>query len=996
MKAVKLFLKNVGPFCEETVDFSKLTGLFLITGETGSGKTFIFDAMTYALYDTTCGTRGILNNNMLISRNRKADEDSYVVFTFSVGGIYYRVTRYLDKVSRPTTLRAILEVSHDDGVTFELKSEKAEVKKDILEILKLTADEFSKIVLLPQGQFEEFLTSNSDKKKEILKKMFNVEKFSRIVEYIKVKEKKFSDDLLALEKINGQISHGKKLEELESDLELNRRSVSDLSANEKKVNENLTLFSVREKSLNEEKKASEKKSECERFLESEKNKIPEIENLERKLELAKKADSIAVVLKDFQRASLSLDDRKKELKDAERKFLDAEKNLSESLVSFNEIPVLENSVKSLSVEIAALDEKLGKAKDFEKINKKYEDVQKNRQILRIEHEKTEKTLSELKKSLPEDKNIDGYILSLLSEKNELEGCVRDAESKLEDCRKNEVFTAEIKSLEKKIKDCVLLKEQLESSLAEKEKGLETAKTQSKIADLMSQAAKLAAELEDGVPCPVCGSKSHPHPAEGELAFDYGKQIEDLEAEIKSLEKQNGDNEIELGSLRFKFEERKKAVESLGECVPSSEAEKNLADIREKLDSCLKKYSEAENLKKQIDRLEEEILATKNRLNETEKDLAQVETEWNIAKKDLGDDLSAADIEEKLSFSTSRHEELSMKIADTRKVHSACSNAVAECSAYLDSSRKGVAEAEDIFNLAEKAFAEKLSENPEFDGEKSVEDALIPLNIQKSIQSEISAHRESMVRLETQIAAFGEIRESTVVAHEMEIIAAEKDKLSAESEKLSEKLMELNGNCALLESAIEELKKNSKKITEIQNKHKCYQYLRQKFSYKTQLDTWALGAYYSRIVDFASQRFEKLSGGRYRLKQNMDFNSGRANSDTSLDLIVEDTYCGQYSGIASLSGGERFEASLSLALALTDSVRSRNGGVDLDSIFIDEGFGTLDSKTRNLIKPVLEDLQINQKKTVGIISHVEAFKEEITDQIQLDKSGQGTHVKIVKK
>ena len=168
MKPVKLFLKNVGPFHEEKIDFSKLGGIFLITGETGSGKTFIFDAMTYALYDTTCGTRGTLNNNMLISRKRKQDEDSFVEFTFDVSGVYYKVTRYLEKVSRPT--------------------EKSEVKKDILEILKLTADEFSKIVLLPQGQFEEFLTSSSDKKKEILKKMFNVEKFTRIGEYIKTQE----------------------------------------------------------------------------------------------------------------------------------------------------------------------------------------------------------------------------------------------------------------------------------------------------------------------------------------------------------------------------------------------------------------------------------------------------------------------------------------------------------------------------------------------------------------------------------------------------------------------------------------------------------------------------------------------------------------------------------------------------------------------------------------------------------------------------------------
>ncbi|MCR5080560.1 MAG: SMC family ATPase [Treponema sp.] len=996
MKPVKLFLKNVGPFHEEKIDFSKLGGLFLITGETGSGKTFIFDAMTYALYDTTCGTRGTLNNNMLISRKRKQDEDSFVEFTFDVSGVYYKVTRYLEKVSRPTTIKAILEVSYDSGATFEVKSEKAEVKKDILEILKLTADEFSKIVLLPQGQFEEFLTSSSDKKKEILKKMFNVEKFTRIGEYIKTQEKKYADELSSLDELNEQVSHGRKIDELEAELEAGQKSIADLTSEEKKLNRKITSISLHQKSLNDEKNAAEKKAQCKNELEAEKKKSSEIYSLEKILENAKKADSLSVFLKDKQKAAFNFEERKKELRNAEEKFSKAQKDFELSLVSFNEIPKMEEEANVLSVEISALTEKLNKAKEFEIINKIYEDVQKSSQLLKSEHEKAEKSLSELKKMLPEGKNIDEYLISLLSQKNDLEGILKETEKKLKDSLLFEKLSSEISELEVKIRECTLLKTQNEALLEKKSKQLETAKTQSKIASLMSQASLLAAKLEEGIPCPVCGSKNHPHPAVNEFSFDYGKQIEDLEKEIKSIEKKNSENELELNSLKIKLEENKKAAAELGECISSMEAEKNLKENQQKYEECVKKYDDTEKLKEKINLLEDEIKSSVDKLNDAEKKLAQTETEWKLAKKDLGDELSFTAIEEKVSVASAKYDEIVKKIADSRKLHSDCSTSKAECSAYLESSAKALKAAETDFENAENVFLSKLSENKEFADEKAVEKALVSLQEQKKMQTEISVHHENLVRLETLLSSFGETREIDAVEKELEESSALKETLSAEFEKISSQLMELNGKCVLLESSIRDYKKNSEKIADIQKKHRCYQYLKQKFSYKTQLDAWALGAYYSRIVDFASQRFEKLSGGRYRLKQNLDFTSGRANSDTSLDLLVEDTYFGQYSGIASLSGGERFEASLSLALALTDSVKSRKGGIELDSIFIDEGFGTLDAKTRNLIKPVLNDLQINQKKTVGIISHVEAFQEEIHDQIQLEKEDGETHVKIVKK
>ena len=161
--------------------------------------------------------------------------------------------------------------------------------------------------------------------------------------------------------------------------------------------------------------------------------------------------------------------------------------------------------------------------------------------------------------------------------------------------------------------------------------------------------------------------------------------------------------------------------------------------------------------------------------------------------------------------------------------------------------------------------------------------------------------------------------------------------------------------------------------------------------KLQFDSWVLGIYFEQVISFASKRFYDISNGRYNFKIAEYENGGKGNSKKGLDLLVIDSFTGSERPTSTLSGGETFMASISLALALTDVVQNRSGGIQLDSLFIDEGFGTLDNETLDKAIGVLNELQ--ETKMVGIISHVDSLQSVIPSIIKVEKTQYGSHIKI---
>ena len=211
MKPLLIKLRNIGPFVNEEIDFSKLENMFLITGNTGAGKTFIFDAMTFALYGSVCGSRG---EESIQLRSKytdvKDDSDAYVEFSFDVGGTIYRVNRtlaykYVNKNNKEATKDSVVileqyDIEKKSFIAFD--EQKSQIDARIQSIIGLKKDEFSKIILLPQGAFSSFLKENSKDKAETLKKLFPVESYTQIMENVKDKAKELKQEIDA---INNQI-----------------------------------------------------------------------------------------------------------------------------------------------------------------------------------------------------------------------------------------------------------------------------------------------------------------------------------------------------------------------------------------------------------------------------------------------------------------------------------------------------------------------------------------------------------------------------------------------------------------------------------------------------------------------------------------------------------------------------------------------------------------------------------------------------------------------
>ena len=920
MRPLKLKISAFGPYSGTTeFDFTKLGkgGLYLITGDTGAGKTTIFDAITYALYGEPSGK----NREVSMLRSKYADESTptEVELTFSYRDKEYHVKRnpeYEREAKRgggTTKQIANAEITYPDG---KVVSKVKDVDNAIKEIIGIDRNQFCQIAMIAQGDFLKLLLAPTKDRMEIFRHIFKTELFRDLQDRLKRESGKLSDECEVIKRSISQYIGGIVCDEDNTDfIEVSKAKNGNMT-----IEDTIALL---EKLIGDDEHLEK---------ELEKNKT----SLQKELDSVKASVNKA---KDIIKAKADFEKNEAELKAA----IENQKLLSENLETEKskqpEVKEINEQVVALKVLLPDYDELNDKQLAFDKNKEFIECSQKNI----VEMETTIKTNEEEISALGEEsKGLDkaGEVkIQLENEKKTL----RENADKLKNLKGN------IASLEKSQAEYSRSVEIYKEKQAIAEKIDSEYKQQNRVY-LDAQAGILADTLKDNEPCPVCGSTTHPSIAAKPENAPTKEELEVLQSKLDEANNNANHARNNSSSLKGAFDEKEESVLSevhvlLGDAavdVAKSIIENKLSDIETAMAEVDCKIKEEEKKIERRAEIEKLLPQKKEELETLKKKLTEIADE---VKSEVAENDSLAkridELKVKLTFGT--------KIAAENEIKTVSQKVEHIVSDFEQAYKKMNENNEQIASLraAKDEIAKRLGEDTDIDLEKTNEKLSLLENEQRILESKA---KNIHSRMNANRSALNNIKEKSG-----DLIVTEKKYAWVK---------------ALSNTANGQLTGKE----------------------KIMLETYIQMNYFDRIIARANTRLMIMTDGQYDLIRRKEALSKSGQSGLDLDVI--DHYNGTHRSVKTLSGGESFKASLALALGLADEIQSSAGGIKLDTMFVDEGFGSLDEESLAAAMKALSSLAEGDR-LVGIISHVGELKQKIDKQIIVtkDKTG-GSKAEIV--
>jgi len=1001
MRPHKITLEAFGPFItRQSINFDNYSEFVLIAGQTGSGKTTIFDAIMFSLYGDLPGTR---DTKSVVSSFSDGTVRPFVEMIFSLRGLMYKVIRvpsYLrpakkgkeKMVEEPSTV-VLYEKDGDEWIPFPGKLNETNLR--IADLVHLNAEEFSKIVLLPQGEFQKFLVSETKEKRDLLAKIFPVSDHEAVSEYIREirNEKRSEYDA----KLNEQKNLRKLFdpESFEKEFELLKKEYGNTEKKYRKSRNEQEILTKEFVKAEELEKEFIELDDNEKDLKKMVSIEAEIRDGEKRLTLAEHAEKLLPFIKNFRQR----DDERKEQEEKIRRIgsdlKDENENHARILKESGKRSEIEKSINDASEELASLRILLPKESE---LNSKKLAMEK----LRTEMKDSERALSDRIKAHGKlEVRIEGLKASIREMEKEQENyqAVVDEIYSLSEMARNIKKVLELKEeTDRKESD----KTNIEKSLRDLEKthlinlNDEMELKQSKES---SQAANLASLLEPGLPCPVCGSTEHPEPADREVEpFTDGERLLAVSQNIIN-------SGAEISKLKERISNNRETIKKIkNEILNIPEfGDRNLPDVMGRIDTLEKKKIEIENAARSIRR-------DRNELQSLEGDYKKSLEYMELQKKMVSDhELGLRTMENEIkSLSSELHgrkevareiERMEGDISGKRKRLQDITDALVNSekrkeglTRTLKDHEKSIAGMEKKLESAGEELAGKIKES----GFSRIEEA-----------EECISSREEKQALTERIKNYHDKRKEVQVLIDRirsKIAGTERPDLKALRAKKESKNIECNDlekSRSELDNRIRDLERISKQYSELENDLRVMNEeaaiyvelandLNGRNSKMINFQNYILGAYLRKVTQYATERFNRMSEGRYSLIVNEEIVHG--GRQTGLELDVYDSNTGQRRSVRSLSGGEKFLASISLSLGLADVIQSRAGDIELDAIFIDEGFGSLDDSALDRALSILDEIKGN--RLVGIISHVTELKIRIPSQIQVLKGSNGSTIKQV--
>ena len=918
MRPIKLVMSAFGPYKGEVcLDMDKLgkSGLYLITGDTGAGKTTVFDAVCFALYGSASGE--VRQTNMFRSKYASADTPTFVRMVFEYDGKIYDVKRnpeYLRPSKRgdgftKQTANAELVLPNGTAIT-----KVNEVNDKIKEIIGVDRTQFSQIAMIAQGDFRKLLDCDTNTRKDIFRKIFKTESYKVFEEKIKGQFL----DLCEQRKLEKQ-STAQYINQLSSD----ENSTFYYEIQKAKDGEMLSddIIALAENLIDND---TELKRECDEKYKKTTEKITLINSqiaLEKSRQSAKE---------DYQKTQ-------GKIKECEEKLLSFETALALSKKKFDESEVI-------SKKASLLEEKMTKFDELENASSllisKQNEAEKTQIQIELSNNKLEKLQQEIEQIKAENEKLKDSSLLAQKYKTKLTELEQKKSALKELSAKYQEYKSQKSLLDK-------LKKETQEAIESWEAASEDYNAKNS-AFLSAQAGIMAQKLIEGQPCPVCGSISHPNPA---TLFPFSPSEEDVKLAKTVADKANEN----ANTLSQKSASQKSAVEALDAAVK---------EIGKKL--FCSENDIIENAKKLKETVLAELEEVKNLLlisQKGEEKLADIEKELPKKSENL------LLVQNEISTLNASLSALKVFVAEKQ-------NSLEKLKSELDFDSKPKADAKLNEYKTFVSFAKNEYENAKksYDGAKN---ELSVLNGKKAALEKTLKESES---------------------YDITELSTNLDELTSAQKTLDDKRQMLFSRIKHNSDIKEKISENSEKLSALDKKYLVYCALSNTANgnvsgkEKITLETFVQMKYFDSIIGKANIRLLTMTDGQYELVRRNEAQNKR--SQVGLDLDVLDHYNGTSRSVGTLSGGESFMASLCLALGLSDEIQSSNGGIKLDTMFVDEGFGSLDGEALDRALSALVSLS-QGNRLVGIISHVEALGERIDNKIIVTKEREnGSSAKIV--
>lgn len=1006
MKPIRLELKEFGPYKHEIVEWDKIINepIFLITGKTGSGKSTLFDAFVYALYNKTTSGKDIAS-----LRTKTADDKTRttVIFDFELKNKLYRVERtlaYTKKGNKNQTSGKVALIEIVDNNENVLATKEQDVKEKIEQIIGLDDKQFCQLIILPQGKFKDFLLSKSSEKKETLRSLFNTFFYQKFIDKLSAYAKEQDNDykLKERELITkfDQFIFDEKLDKFEFLKEENFENVNIQINNQGNIisekenvltNLNKELENLREEhakitKLNDKfVEFDELKEKYEEIIKEE-NNIIEIQNIIKKLEeLEKNIDRIS----EYNKLITKENELVKKKEDLEKDFedysnkRDSNVKLGEQLeVEKKEIEVIKNKLAEVkyfydnisAFELAFKEKKEceTKLKEFDKNKLELSKYKEN--ILKLEQSNKQ----ELEKSESLKTNISKIDLSIVKKEVEVEKLeeYKNDKSSLE---KNKV------ELEAKIDKLNLLR-QKQSDLKNKVEELEKNKEKEILNTFLEK-------LHDGDNCPLCQQKIIHVPEVIDVKHEedtlINKEYEDTNKEIIRLETIISNEQDDYKKLQLQLNEQEKVINFDSE-------------------------SELESIKKEKDENEKLLRVSQKAIEENQIQLDKLNSKVIELEKIIE---SEGDLKEKLSLANAKIEEYNKKvqqdIIDFKEYYKGQEQQVTE----FNNNFEKYTEEKSQLQLKEKELEIDIKNNKEriisinsdleelldkfnnsklkkyYSDFKEAHEALEDLKDLKDYKEKVDAYNLAKKSLTNNIKKLEKELSKEVKPNLEEIkerVQLQEEKVSDFGKQLAVQKNTYNTNKELYSELYNEFKVWESNIKEVREIITLSNVLSGKTESKKSLETYVQGYYLDLILEAGSKRLLQMSNDRYRFERRIE--KAKGGGLQGLDIEIYDVYLNSNRIVNSLSGGELFLASLSLALGLAEVIQNESGGISLETIFIDEGFGSLDSETLDMAITTLIDLQ-SYGRNIGIISHVSELKDRIRSKVEVYSENNYAKVRI---
>ncbi|WP_335903168.1 SMC family ATPase [Shewanella algae] len=1050
MRPLILEMRAFGPFADcQRIDFTELGDkpLFLINGPTGAGKTTILDAICFALYGKTTGNER--EGSQMRCDNADDGLLTEVYFSFELGQKRYSIRRC------PEQQRA-----KSRGEGFTLQKSEAELKRllpdgteellvaskvtdanaCIEELTGLDVDQFRQVMVLPQGKFRELLLADSKEREKIFSQLFQTHIYRRIEERLKqqaLEIKAKARDLQSRRAGILETAGVESLEQLTAEIAALAPSLTEATGNKQKASEALAQSA---KTLDNAKALTaefERRKLLQTQLDALEQRRTEIELHQQTLEKARKAEKLLPSLKELQFRQQEWQQAKAKEADYARQLQSAEQRLKQATDDKATLAELDEHGNRLRRELEQLDKLQPAINELKQLTEEHElglvefgRLERAEQQSRTELEQWQQQQQKLKSEANE-------LFSSAERQGPLHQALAALNTRLEK-------TEQLGHIKQKWQQAQAGLQQAEAhghQCKAERQSAETEHQRLQLAWHTGQAAILAAKLQPGQPCPVCGGLEHPAPAEmaqdipGETELNRARDAEQqatarheaARSDYRNIKRQTEELQLELQRLSAELQACAAAdvmadvktdatidaamdADSYAKADLTMEIDRLVSRRRQllnelqqaeaaqtRLNNCRQQLQQAEQQVEQRLKHRETQLQQLQQLREqlslagARKDaaLAALPNEYHSLAAEAALELMARQLEQKQSEwqqLKQQQQDINQQYTEAVSQHKALMQALA-------SSREDNARAEQFAIKAQQTLDDALKQSG-FAGRQALEQAQLDEAQMQALAEKIEAWRTQRSEQQALLKAMDErlAGQSLPELGQLESLWQQQQQQLAEAEDawqtLNNRMQSLKGTEAQLNKealaaqALEQEYALIGTLSDVANGNSHSKVSLQRFVLSVLLDD---------VLLEASRRLALMSKGRYRLLRKED--RAKGNKASGLELEVEDAYSSKVRPVATLSGGESFMAALSLALGLSDVVQAYAGGIKLDTLFIDEGFGSLDQDSLELAVRTLMDLQ-SSGRMIGVISHVSEMKEQISCRIDINKHALGSSIRLV--